>query len=88
MPKQLALLSVTVVLVILALLAPAEALAQCPMCKANVESSFADPANAVGKGLNSGILYLLAMPYLFVLAIGVWWYRNQRRARIQMPLPS
>lgn len=31
------------------------------------------------QGLNNGILYMLAMPYLLVGAIGFWWWKNRRR---------
>lgn len=53
--------------------------AQCPMCKAAVESSIKTGQSNAGKGLNNGILYLLAAPYLFVGALGVLWYRNYRK---------
>ena len=52
--------------------------AQCPMCKAAVESSIKSGQSNAGKGLNNGILYLLAAPYLFVGALGFLWYRNYR----------
>ncbi|MCS7072980.1 MAG: hypothetical protein NZ108_00785 [Bacteroidia bacterium] len=51
--------------------------AQCPMCKSNVEQSRKAGSNAA-KGLNNGILYLLAMPYLAVGGIGLWWYHKQK----------
>ncbi len=54
--------------------------AQCPMCKASVESSLAE-GNKRAKGLNSGILYLLAMPYLAVSAIGFIWYTKYRKKK-------
>lgn len=53
--------------------------AQCPMCKAAVESSIKSGQSNAGKGLNSGILYLLAAPYLFVGALGYLWYKNYRK---------
>jgi len=31
-----------------------------------------------GKGLNTGILYMFAMPYLFVCGLGYLWYRNKK----------
>jgi hypothetical protein len=52
--------------------------AQCAMCKsaaeANLKQGGGDP-----KGLNNGILYMLAMPYLIVGAIGYWWWRNRKQ---------
>lgn len=52
--------------------------AQCPMCKASVESGF-ESENAKGKGLNDGILYLLATPYLAITAIGIAWYYKRKK---------
>lgn len=54
--------------------------AQCPMCKTAVESGM-DKGHTKGKGLNDGILYLLATPYLAVGIIGgVWYYKNKSKA--------
>ena len=51
--------------------------AQCAMCKASVESSQGQ-ANSVAGGINSGILYLMAVPYIILMLIfrkqliGLW----------------
>ncbi len=55
-----------------------DAAAQCPMCKAAVESSIKGGQSNAGKGLNDGILYLLAAPYLLVAVLGVLWYKKYR----------
>lgn len=55
----------------------AELTAQCPMCKLSAESNLRDGGTA-GKGLNAGILYMFALPYLLVLTLGLVWYRNRR----------
>jgi hypothetical protein len=60
--------------------------AQCPMCKANVESNRRaanqdSKRKVVGSGLNQGILFLLAMPYIAAVGMGVYWYRNQRKKK-------
>lgn len=52
--------------------------AQCPMCRMSVESNYKNGGTA-GKGLNMGILYMLAMPYLLVGTIGYVWWRNRNR---------
>lgn len=53
--------------------------AQCPMCKTSLESNRKDDQKAVGKGLNKGILYLLAMPFLLVGTVGgLYWHRQRR----------
>ena len=51
--------------------------AQCPMCKMSAESNLQNGGSA-GKGLNNGILYMLATPYLLIGAVGYVWYRNRR----------
>lgn len=40
----------------------------CAMCKASVESSQGQ-ANSVAGGINKGILYLMAIPYLLLAFI-------------------
>jgi hypothetical protein len=52
--------------------------AQCPMCRMAVESNLKAGGKA-GKGLNTGILYMLATPYLLVGALAFVWWRNRRR---------
>lgn len=54
-----------------------EGLAQCPMCKMSAESNLKDGGTA-GKGLNAGILYLLATPYLLVGGMAYLWWRSRR----------
>jgi hypothetical protein len=48
------------------------------MCKMSAESNMKNGGTA-GRGLNAGILYMLAAPYLIVAGVGVWWYRNRRK---------
>ena len=61
--------------VLLALFVPETALAQgCSMCKAVVESSEGSShvfggEQAVGRGLNSGIVYLMAVPYVLLFLL-------------------
>lgn len=53
------------------------AAAQCAMCKASAEANLktggGDP-----RGLNAGILYMFMLPYLIVMGIGIWWWRNRK----------
>jgi hypothetical protein len=42
--------------------------AQCAMCKEVVNSSQDNP-NSIAKNLNTGILYLMAVPYLMIAFI-------------------
>lgn len=52
--------------------------AQCPMCKMTAESNLKGGGSA-GKGLNSGILYMLLTPYLLIGVVGFVWYKNRRK---------
>ncbi len=59
-------------------LTPVDVQAQCPMCRMSAESNLKN-GGTEGKGLNTGILYLLALPYLMVGTIGYVWWRNRPR---------
>jgi hypothetical protein len=65
---------------LLAFATPALVSAQCPMCKIGAESNLKNGGTA-GAGLNAGILYMLAMPYLLVTTIGFIWYRNRKKEK-------
>ena len=51
--------------------------AQCAMCKAEVEANLKEGGSA-GAGLNEGILYLMAMPYIAMLLFGILYYFQKR----------
>ena len=65
---------------IFVLLAVIDAEAQCAMCKSVVESNL-ENGDSIGKGLNDGILYLMAMPYLSLALIAFFWSRHNKRAK-------
>lgn len=52
--------------------------AQCPMCRMSAESNLKNGGTA-GAGLNKGILYMLATPYVIIGTIGFLWWRNRRK---------
>jgi hypothetical protein len=52
--------------------------AQCAMCTISAEQSVKN-GNTQGKGLNSGVIYLLMIPYLMISGIGVLWYVKYRK---------
>ena len=72
---QIVVLSITLS-VATPLLPAAEA--QCPMCRMSAESNLQN-GGTEGKGLNKGILFMLAMPYLLVGVIGFAWYKNNQK---------
>ncbi len=57
--------------------------AQCAMCTLNAENSVKN-GNTQGKGLNNGILYLLAAPYLAIAGVGYVWYKKYRRKNVAL----
>jgi len=57
------------------------AFAQCAMCRASVENNVSNGDTSIGAGLNMGILYLFAMPYLIAAVIGFLWYKNAKKRK-------
>lgn len=55
-------------------------LAQCPMCKLAAESNMKAGGTA-GAGLNKGILYMFALPYLLIGTIAFIWWKQQKRIK-------
>lgn len=53
--------------------------AQCAMCRAAIESE-GDTAKA--QAVNDGIVYLMAIPYLLVAAIGYAVYRMYSKKKV------
>lgn len=74
--SRLILLSLSM-FVLLSVYAPQTTQAQCAMCSLNAENS-AQEDKAKGKGLNDGILFLLAMPFLIGAGVGILWYKRFR----------
>jgi hypothetical protein len=69
-PQEIIMKKYGFILIIIALLIllPTIGEAQCSMCKAAVQSSM-DQENSVARGINKGILYLMAVPYLLLAFI-------------------
>ena len=53
-----------------------EAKAQCSMCRAVLES---EAGQETAKGINSGIIYLMAIPYLLVAFVGYQIFKMVRK---------
>lgn len=76
--KLLKYLSIFLLAISIQMVTPEPLPAQCPMCRMSAESNLKNGGQA-GKGLNNGILYMLATPYLLVGLIGFIWWRNRRK---------
>ncbi len=53
--------------------------AQCAMCRTQLENNVSNGDPGIAAGINTGILYLLSMPYLSILVIGYFWYKSSRK---------
>lgn len=67
---------IAVACILLVIMTVTDTYAQCPMCKMSAESNLA-AGGTEGKGLNTGILYLLALPYLMVGVLAYVWYKKR-----------
>ena len=80
-PKFLAVFA----LVLSLALVSTDAFSQCAMCRATVESNVGtgskEPESEVGSGLNTGILYLMVVPYLLIGTVGFLWYKNNKKKK-------
>ncbi len=52
--------------------------AQCAMCTINAEQGTKN-GNTQGNGINDGVVYLMAFPYLIIAGLGVLWYVKYRK---------
>lgn len=64
------------VVFILLFLFSADASAQCAMCRAVLES---EETQSAARGINNGIVYLMAIPYLLMAGLGYVIYRSRRK---------
>jgi hypothetical protein len=71
--KRAQLLLINLALLVLVVFASIDASSQCVMCKATAAGS----EDSIGEGLNRGILYLMAAPYLLFLILGVVFFRKK-----------
>ena len=60
----------------------ANATAQCAMCRTTLENNISQGNPGIAAGINFGILYLLATPYLAIVLIAIFWYRASRKNTI------
>ena len=54
--------------------------AQCAMCRTTLENNYSNGDPGIAAGINTGILYLLSMPYLAVIILGYLWYKSSKNA--------
>jgi len=59
-----------------------ELLAQCAMCKSVPTSNTAAGGNRAA-GLNTGILYLMSIPYIALAGLAWFFFKKQIKARLK-----
>lgn len=69
--------STKIVFIFLLLFVVDLAFGQCSMCKA-VASSNLEGGGAAAVGLNNGIMYLMAFPYIMIATVAFLWYRHRQ----------
>ena len=73
--KRLLIIAIMVLMLI-----PEMSDAQCAMCRAVLES---EEGQETAKGVNNGIIYLMAVPYLLVGGLGYFIYRSFKKRATQ-----
>ncbi len=71
--RKVLILAISIIL--LKIVSMQQIFAQCAMCKGTAEKSL-EASSTAAVGLNIGILYLLAMPYLIIIIGGIYWYKK------------
>ncbi len=66
----------TLLIIALLLLFPSLTEAQCAMCRAVLES---EAGQETAKGVNNGIVYLMAIPYILIGGLGYFIYRYVKK---------
>lgn len=56
--------------------------AQCAMCRTSAESDLQN-GGSIAKGLNSGILYLMAIPYIILMTGGYFFFKKPIDAKLK-----
>lgn len=69
-------------LFLLLLISNTNTFAQCAMCKTSVESDL-NNGGSIGKELNTGILYLMTLPYLILMLGAYFFFKKQIDARVR-----
>lgn len=65
----------------LLLLNTSDTLAQCAMCKSNIEMAREGGGTDVGNTLNNGIMYLLVLPYAIAAVFGFIYYKKYKEKK-------
>jgi hypothetical protein len=73
MKKAIYSFGITVFLSLMAIVSDA----QCAMCKANAENASENVDKGIGESLNSGIVYLMGIPYFLLATVAIIFFRKK-----------
>ncbi|MCW3085795.1 MAG: hypothetical protein JWP12_3161 [Bacteroidetes bacterium] len=59
-----------------------QSFAQCAMCRTTAESDL-NNGGSIANGLNTGILYLMAIPYVILMTGGYFFFKKQVDAKLK-----
>ena len=65
------------VLLAVTFLGTVDATAQCAMCKAVAENAQDEAGYGIANGLNSGIIFLMGIPYILLATLLIVFFRKQ-----------
>lgn len=54
-------------------------MAQCAMCRTQLENNVSNGEIGIAAGINIGILYLFFAPYLLFVVIAYFWYKSSKK---------
>jgi hypothetical protein len=66
-------------LVLTTIILPQDVEAQCAMCRAVLESDASGDVPIVSRGVNNGILFLMGIPYVLMMGVAVFIFRDKIR---------
>jgi len=72
-----------ITIIALTLATTTQSFAQCAMCKTTAESDL-NNGGSIASGLNSGILYLMAIPYIVLMTGGYFFFKKQVDAKLKV----
>lgn len=80
MGKYFALLALSITALMVSVTA---AHSQCAMCKAVAEESINDAGYGLAMGLNTGILFIMSLPYILLALVVFVFFRKQVKGFIK-----
>jgi hypothetical protein len=75
---------VLIIVLIISVITAVPADAQCAMCRTTLENNVSQGNPGIAAGINFGILYLLATPYLAIGLIAFFWFRASKRNKSRL----